>query len=117
MSTPGVDPVTGTGSVDVSIPSGFSPHPGDGVAVRIVTDEHVDCLVVPSTAVTVDEHGQAFVSVAERDYQWARRVPVTIGLRDRDYTEIAAPGISPGVDVITNGTFALTELTQIRVAQ
>jgi RND family efflux transporter MFP subunit len=114
---PGIDPATGTGSVDVSVPAGSPHHPGESVAVRIVTAEHADCLVVPSTAVTVDEHGQAFVSVAERDFQWARRVPVTVGLTDRDYTEISAPGIAPGVDVVTTGTFALTDLTQIRVTQ
>jgi RND family efflux transporter MFP subunit len=114
---PGIDPATGTGSVDVSLPAGVPQHPGESVAVRIVTAEHADCLVVPSTAVTIDEHGQTYVSVAERDFQWARRVPVTVGLRDRDYTEIAAPGIAPGVDVVTTGTFALTDLTQIRVAQ
>jgi membrane fusion protein (multidrug efflux system) len=114
---PGIDPATGTGSADVAIPAGVTLAPGQAVAVRIVTAEHTGCLVVPTTAIFVDETGQPFVSLVEQDFKWAVRHPVTVGLQDRDYTEIAGPDIKPDADVVTVGTFGLTEKTQIRIAQ
>jgi membrane fusion protein (multidrug efflux system) len=114
---PGIDPATATGSADVAIPAGVTLAPGQPVAVRIVTAEHTGCLVVPTTAVYIDETGQPFVSLVEQDFKWAVRHAVTIGLQDHDYTEISGPDIEPGTDVVTVGTFGLTDKTQIRISQ
>ncbi len=67
---------------------------GMTVNADLVTAEKQDVLLVPNLAIQVDRTNGAY-SVYRIDGQTVEQVPVTIGLRDRRYTEITS-GLSAG---------------------
>ena len=106
LVNPLVDPASGTIKVTVEVTEyPASTRPGDFVEVSIVTDSHVDSLLVPRVAV-VTERGQRSVYVVEGDQAHQRAVEV--GFEDDASAEILS-GLEPGELVVTQGQRALRD--------
>lgn len=108
-----VDPATDTVLVRLALPEGKGLRLGEFVTAGIVTEEHADCLAVPSKSVVKDEEGGEVVSIVEGSQ--ATRRSVKTGLRDGGLVEIEGEGLKEGQNVVTVGAFALPKETKVRV--
>lgn len=111
--SPEMDVPTGTARVRVRLPAGAGLRPGQFVTVRIVTEEHKDCLAVPVESVVRDEEGATVIAVVQQEM--AVRKPVKTGLRDGGQVEVSADGLQPDMVVVTEGAYALPKETKVRV--
>jgi membrane fusion protein (multidrug efflux system) len=105
LISPVIDPGSGTIKVTVEIaevPSGT--RPGDFAEVRIVTDRHVDAVLVPRIAV-IQDRGEPIVYVAAAD-STAERRPITVGFEDDEHAEVRA-GLEVGEQVVIQGQRSL----------
>jgi membrane fusion protein (multidrug efflux system) len=114
---PQVDPNTGMGSVDVSVPAGAPLRLGQFLGVRIVTEEHKDCLTVPVISLVRDAQDKWGVSLAVREFTRAFRHPVKVGLIEADRAEVEGEGLKAGEYVVTTGAQALPEQSRIEVSK
>lgn len=112
---PSVDPATGLGQIDIDLPAGAGIRPGEALRLRVTTEEHRDVLVAPAESVAVDARGRPAVSGIERDFRWAYRHGVDLGLRDNGLVEISGPGIVDGMNIVTRGAQSLPDASQIEV--
>jgi RND family efflux transporter MFP subunit len=111
--SPRVDPATGTAPVRVSLPAGSGLLPGQTARLRIVSDEHRDCLAAPVGSVVKDESGAAVVALVQDGV--ARQTRVTTGLHDGDWIEVEGEDLAAGMSVVTEGAFGLPAETRVRV--
>lgn len=114
---PIVDPQTGLGIADVSIGPGSGLQLGDFVEVRIAIDVHADCLTVPAVSIVRDSDGNPGICMAVRDFKWAFRHQVKVGLIEAGRVEVAAPGLNAGDWVVTTGAAALPEQARINAVR
>lgn len=110
-----VDAQTGTARVRAALPPGSGLRPGQFVSLRIVSQERRDRLVAPIDSVVRDEAGQSVIAVVENGI--AARKPVRTGLRDGGLVEVEADGLRAGMQVVTEGAYALPERTKVTIAE
>jgi membrane fusion protein (multidrug efflux system) len=108
-----VDPKTDMGTVDISVPAWAHWRPGQFVRVRIVAEEHRDCLAVPSQSLLKNEGGEWMICVVRG--KLARQQPVVPGLREAGLVEVRSPVIKAGDSVVTTGAAALPQKSSIRI--
>ena len=111
--SPEVDARTGTALVRVSLPPRSDLRPGEFVTVRIVTEEHRDCLAVPVESVVRNSEGAPVIALVQGDR--AVQKPVKTGVRDGDLVEVEADGLRADMPVVTEGAYGLPKATRIRV--
>jgi len=111
--SPQVDAKTGAVPLTIDLPADSGLRPGLSVRVRVITEEHKDCLVVPREAVVADENGDSVISVIEGDQ--ATHKAVKTGLEENGMIEISADGLAEGVRVATAGAFGLPAATKVKV--
>ena len=111
--SPQVDLNSGTAVVRASLASNSSLRPGQFVTLRIVTDVHEDRLAVPAESVVKNEQGADVIAIVQGDT--ATQVPVQTGLRDGDLVEVHGEGLQAGMTVVTEGAYALPEVTRVRI--
>jgi membrane fusion protein (multidrug efflux system) len=99
--------------VRISLPAGPVYRPGQFLSVRIVCEEHGDCLVVPEAAVILDAAGGGAIMLVEGEK--AVRKPVTIGLRDAGLVEISGDGLKEGMLLVLEEAYSLPAETKIRI--
>jgi RND family efflux transporter MFP subunit len=112
---PQIDPRTGLGQVDVSIPASGDYRVGQFVALRIIVGQHDNCLAVPEASIVQNRRGNPTLSVVERDYHWAFRRVVQLGIRDNGFVEVRDSDLKAGQSVVTTGSYALSDQCQIEV--
>jgi len=112
---PSLNPSTGMGSVDVSLPKDSGLRPGQFVSARIVVGEENDRLMVPTQSITQNGNDDPAVGRVETDGRWAVLVPVRIGWRDGDKTEIEGEGLDAGQQVVTGGANGLVQRTRLHL--
>jgi len=112
---PEIDPRTGLGQVDVTVPLGFGYRVGQFVSLRIVTARHDDCLAVPAASIVQDANGVQTVSLVEHEYHQAFRQIVTVGIRENGLVEILNSDLKAGQPIVTTGAYALIDGSQIEV--
>ncbi len=112
---PLIDPRTGLAQAFVSLPPRSGLRPGQFVGIRIITRTEVDALVAPADSIVRNASGEAGVSVVVREFQWAFRHPVRVGITEGDWVEIEEPGLKAGDNVVTTGAFALPDQSRISV--
>lgn len=112
---PLIDPQTGLGQAFVSLPRGSGLRPGEFVKVRIIIRTHAGALAAPSASIVRDASGKAGVNVVVRDFRWAFRHNVRVGIADGDWVEVEGPGLKAGDNVVTTGAFALPDRSRISV--
>jgi membrane fusion protein (multidrug efflux system) len=108
-----VDPKTDMGIVDISVAPSSLLRCGQFVRVRIVTEEHRDCLAVPSQSLVKNDGGEWVICLVRG--KLAGQQPVAPGLRDGGWVEVQSPAIKPGDIVVTTGAAALPQKTLIRI--
>jgi len=76
---------------------------------------HVDdALVLPESAVAIDQQGP-YVWLVDSDRRVTRR-PIEIGLRERGIVEVIQ-GLEPGAEVVTAGTHKVSEGKRVQIAE
>ena len=110
--SPQVDAKNGSVQMGIDLPAGASLRPGLAVRVRIVAEEHKDCLAVPREAVVTDENGDSVIAVVEGDQ--ATHKTVKAGLEENGLIEIIADDIKEGDKVVTAGAYGLPQATRIK---
>jgi membrane fusion protein (multidrug efflux system) len=108
-----VDAKTGTALVRAALPANSGLHPGQFVTLRIVSEEHKDCLAVPVESMVKDAEGVTVIALVQNDK--AVQKPVKTGLRDGGLVEVEADGLQADMTVVTEGAYALPKETKVRV--
>ncbi len=108
-----LDPTNGTVLLRAAIPPGSGLRPGQFVTLRIITEEHADCLAVPVECVVRDAEEGDVISVV--DGSQAVRKKVTLGLREGKLVEVNSPELMPDMLVVTEGSYHLPKTTKVRV--
>jgi hypothetical protein len=109
------DPMTDLVSVDISIPSGSDLRPGQLTKVSIATKEIPDALVVPADAIVHDTEDNPYIALVSEDHKQATLKRVQPGLREGDFVQITADGLSPDQTIVTGGAYALLFKSDINV--
>jgi len=104
-ASPQVDPKTGSGLVRAGVPANSGLRPGQFVKVRIVSEEHKDCLAVPIASVAKDTTGATFIALVEGEKAVLK--PVKVGLRDGEMVEVEGDGVEADKTVVTEGAYGL----------
>ncbi len=85
---------------DARSPATISLRPNMSVTAEIITEERTNVLVVPETAVSYDEHGNAFVETPGPDAQAApHKIPVQLGVNDGIKAEVKG-GVQDGQEIL-----------------
>jgi membrane fusion protein (multidrug efflux system) len=113
--SPQVDAKTGTAVVRASLPVDSGLRAGQFVTLRIVSEEHPDCLAVPVEGLVQNEEGATVISIVENDQ--ARQKQVEAGLREGELVEVKADGLMEGMTVVTVGAYGLPKETKVRVVE
>jgi multidrug efflux pump subunit AcrA (membrane-fusion protein) len=88
---------------------------GAPTETTVTTKSVPDAIVIPAAALFQDDNGSFYVFVVGKDDR-AHRVPITLGIRNRDQVQVTA-GLAPGDLVITSGGYALSDGLKVRVEQ
>jgi membrane fusion protein (multidrug efflux system) len=113
--SPQVEAKTGTALVRATLPANSGLRAGEFVTLRIVSEEHKDCLAVPVESVVKNAEGGMVIAVVENDR--ATQTPVKAGLRDGEWVEVQADGLQAGMTVVAVGAYGLPQETKIRVVE
>ena len=101
---------SGTVLVRVELPASCGLRPGQFLKVRIVSDEHKDCLAVPLASVAKDAAGAVKIALVADGKATLKAVKT--GLRDGDWVEIDADDLKPDMDIVTEGAYGLVMTEQ-----
>jgi membrane fusion protein (multidrug efflux system) len=107
-----VDPTTDTVLVRVGLPAASTLRPSQFVNVRILTDERVDRLAVPTDSLLQGTKGPE-IAVVQGDV--AVRTPVTTGLTEGGVTQVEGNALREGMSVVVQGAYGLLPKTRIKV--
>jgi membrane fusion protein, multidrug efflux system len=111
--SPQIEARTGAAVVRAAPRAREGLRPGQLVALRIVTAEHKERLVVPVESVVKDREGATVIALV-RDGR-ALHKAVETGMRDGDLIEIRAEGLTAGMSIVTEGAYGLPKETKVRV--
>ncbi len=109
-----VDTKTDTVTVRAALPPHSGLRPGQFLDVRILVDEHRDCLAAPIEGLVM-EGGAPALAVIDGDKAVKR--PVRPGLREGPLVEVEGDGIREGLRVVAAGAYGLPRETKIRVIE
>lgn len=87
--------------------------PGSSIGASIIVRKIPNALVVPESAVLVNDQGQARVMTVGPD-DLAHDHPVVTGIRNKGMVQILS-GVRPGDAVIVSGAYGLPDKTKVRV--
>jgi membrane fusion protein (multidrug efflux system) len=104
-ASPQVDAKTGSGLVRAGLRGNSTFRPGQFVRIRIISEEHKDCLAVPVVSVAKDAAGGTFIALVEGDKAVLK--PVKVGLRDEDQVEVEGDGVEADKAIVTEGAYGL----------
>ena len=110
-----IDDKTDTLPVRISIPSGGGFHPGQFLSVRIVCEEHANCLTVPEAAAISDSVGGESGTIVLVEGSQAVRKPVKLGLREAGLVEVIGEGLKEGLVIVTEDAYAVPGDTKIHI--
>lgn len=109
-SSPQVDAKTGSGLVRAALPANSGLRPGQFVKLRIISEEHKDCLAVPVASIAKDATGATFLALVEGEKAVLK--PVKAGVRDGDLVEVDGDGVEADKTVVTEGAYGLVMTQQ-----
>ncbi|MCX6583523.1 MAG: efflux RND transporter periplasmic adaptor subunit [Candidatus Aminicenantes bacterium] len=110
-----VDPRSDTVVVRASLPADAAQKLGQFLALRIICEEHKDCLAIAETGLVRDEEGKPAIMMVEGEI--AVRENVKVGIKDAGLVEIAAEGLKEGLPVVTEGAYGLPDRTKIIIIE
>jgi len=100
-----VDLKTGAGLVRVGLPTNSGLRPGQFTKIRIISQEHKDCLAVPVASVAKDAAGGTFVALVEGEKAVLK--PVKVGVREGDLVEVEGDGLEADKTIVTEGAYGI----------
>jgi len=110
-----VDPKNDTILVRAAIPAKAGFQPGQFLNIRIICEEHRDCLAVPEAAAVSDSVGGKAGVIVLVEGNKAFRKPVKIGLREAGLVEVEGEGLKEGMIIVTEDAYALPGETKIHI--
>jgi RND family efflux transporter MFP subunit len=110
-----IDDKTDTLPVRISIPAGAGFHPGQFLSVRIVCEEHPNCLAVPEAAAISDSVGSESGAIVLVEGSKAVRKTVKLGLREAGLVEVIGEGLKEGQAIVTEDAYAVPGDTKIHI--
>lgn len=111
MVSPEVTATSGTVKVTLEVPAGNRLKPGMFATVRLITDRHLQTLVIPKKALVLETEEDDVLVVVDSKVQ---RASVELGLIEGDYVEVLA-GVDEGDMLVTVGHDGLKDGTSVRV--
>ena len=108
-----IDPKMDTMSIRASIPTTIEFHPGHFLNIRIICDEHRDCLAVPEESLISSEEEGSWIMIVQEDK--AIRLPVQAGFRERGLVEVKGEGLTEGMIIVTEEAYSLPSVTKINI--
>ena len=108
-----VDPKTDTVMVRAALPRDSGVKPGQSARLKIMVEEHPNCLVVPEECVFRDKVGINVIAVVENNKSGLQNV--TTGLRENGLIEIEGKEIKEGDIVVSAGAYGLPEETKVHI--
>jgi len=108
-----IDPKMDTILVRASIPATIEFHPGYFLNIRIICDEHRDCLAVPEESLISSKGEGSWIMIVQGDK--AIRKPVKDGLRERGLVEVEGEGLTEGMIIVTEDAYSLPPVTKIHI--
>jgi membrane fusion protein (multidrug efflux system) len=108
-----IDPKTDTVSIRASIPAAIEFYPGHFLNIRIICDEHRDCLAVPEESLISSEEEGSWIMAVRGDE--AVRIPVQEGFRERGLVEVKGDGLKEGMMIVTEEAYSLPSVTKIHI--
>lgn len=110
--SPAVDSADGTVLVRATLPSDSNLRPGQFVQLRVVTETHTNCLAAPVESVVTGQDGKSAVALINGDE--AAQAPVTTGLSENGWVEVAGADLKDGAPIVTVGAYGFPEKAKIR---
>jgi len=110
-----IDEKTDTLPVRISVPAGGGFHPGQFLSVRIICEEHANCLAVPEAAAISDSVGGESGTIVLVEGSKAVRKPVKLGLREAGLVEVIGEGLKEGLVIVTEDAYAVPGDTRIHI--
>jgi membrane fusion protein (multidrug efflux system) len=110
-----VDSKNDTILVRAAIPAKAGFQPGQFLSIRIVCEEHRDCLAVPEAAAVSDSVGGETGVIVLVEGDKAVRKPVKIGLREAGLVEVEGEGLKEGMVIVTTDAYAIPGQTKIHI--
>jgi membrane fusion protein (multidrug efflux system) len=108
-----VDPKMDTISIRTSIPTTTEFYPGHFLDIRIICDEHRDCLAVPEESLISSEEEGSWIMIVQGDK--AIRMPVESGFREGGLVEVKGEGLTDGMIIVTEEAYSLPSVTKIHI--
>ncbi len=118
---PAVEPTTGTVKVTVAVPASSTLRPGSFARVQIVTDTHLDALVVPRLAL-VAQGSRWHLFRLDAEEATVEQLEVRLGFEEGERVEILelvgeGASLEPGQAVVVVGAPALTDGAHVKVME
>jgi RND family efflux transporter MFP subunit len=110
-----IDEKTDTLPVRISVPAGGGFHPGQFLSVRIICEEHANCLAIPEAAAISDSVGGESGTIVLVEGGRAVRKPVKLGLREAGLVEVAGEGLKEGLVIVTEDAYAVPGDAKIHI--
>ena len=110
-----VDDKNDTVLVRASIPAGSGFRPGQFLTIKIICEEHANCLAVPEAAAVSDFVGGDTGHIVLVEGDRAIRKPVKIGLREAGLVEVEGEGLKEGMVIVTEDAYAISGETKIHI--
>jgi multidrug efflux pump subunit AcrA (membrane-fusion protein) len=84
--------------------------------VVVITGTISRALVIPRTALVRNDEDNTYSVVSITADSLAMHLPVEVGVFADSIVQISGGGITPGLDVITEGNYALADSTRVIIA-
>jgi multidrug efflux pump subunit AcrA (membrane-fusion protein) len=83
----------------------------------IITDTHRNVLVVDRSVLLHDDEGNAYSLVVMTSDSLAKIIPIRIGIQSDSTVEVMSDLLRAGMNIITEGQYALTDSTKVTIEQ
>lgn len=110
-----VDPRSDAVVVRASLPTDSKHKLGEFLAIRIICEEHKDCLAIPDAGLVRDAEGRPAIMLVKGET--AIQEIVAVGIKDAGLVEITAAGLEEGQQVVSDGAYGLPDKTRIIVIE
>jgi RND family efflux transporter MFP subunit len=108
-----IDSLTDTVLIRTSLPVQAGFRPGQFLDIRIICEEHRDCLAVPEESLVSSEEEGSWIMIVKGDQ--AVRHPVVDGFHERGLVEVTGEGLAEGMMIVTTDAYSLPPETKIHI--
>jgi membrane fusion protein (multidrug efflux system) len=110
-----IDPLTDTVLVRTFLPVQAGFRPGQFLDIRIICEEHRDCLAVPEISLVADSVGGDAGSIVLVEGGRAVRKRVRAGLRESGLVEVEGEELKEGMTIVTEDAYAVPAESKVHI--